>query len=152
MLKKILLFLLVVLVAIQFFRPAKNDSRDFSKDISTVYAVPPNVQLVLQRACYDCHSNYTTYPWYSQIQPVTWWLQHHIDEGKGHLNFSEFASYTPKKQTHKLEEVAETVTKHEMPLPSYTWLHHTAKLDTLQERVIAEWATSLQKKIESSNN
>lgn len=152
MLKKVLLAIVAILVIIQFIRPAKNESRDFSKDISTVYPVPPDVQLIMQRACNDCHSNYTTYPWYTNIQPVGWWLQHHVDEGKEHLNFSEFASYSPKKQAHKLEEVAEEVQEHEMPLNSYTWMHHTAKLDTLQERVIAEWALALKAKIEQANS
>lgn len=150
MIKKILLFLAVLLVVIQVFRPERNLSRDYSKDITKVYTVPPNVQLILQRACYDCHSNYTTYPWYTNIQPIGWWMQHHVDEGKEELNFSDFASYSKKRQAHKMEEVAEVVSEHEMPIASYTRMHHTAKLDTIQERVLVEWATGLQKQILTS--
>jgi len=149
MVRKILIGLLIVLVLVQFIRPAKNQSKDFSKDITTVYTVPENIQTVLKEACYDCHSNYTTYPWYSKIQPVAWWLQHHVDEGKEHLNFSEFASYKPKKQARKLEETAELVEKGEMPLNSYTWMHAGARLSKDQAIVLANWAKELQQRIES---
>jgi len=150
MLRKILLGLLVILVVIQFIRPEKNQSKDFSQDITTRYTVPENVQLILQQACYDCHSNYTTYPWYSNIQPVTWWLQDHINEGKQHLNFSAFASYAPKKQAHKLEETWEMVEKGEMPLNSYTWIHDDARLTEQQRAVLVAWAKELQQQIEKT--
>ena len=148
MVKKILIVLLVVLVVIQFIRPAKNDSKDFSKDITTVYPVPEDVMPILKRSCYDCHSNYTTYPWYDRIQPVAWWLQNHINEGKHHLNFSEFAGYTPKKQAHKLEETAEMIEKGEMPLGSYTFIHTDAKLSKEEATLLVNWAKSLQAEIE----
>ena len=147
--RKILIGLLIVLVIIQFIRPERNQSNDASKDIATVYTVPGNVQKILKDACYDCHSNYTTYPWYSNIQPVTWWLQHHIDEGKQHLNFSEFASYSPKKQAHKLEETAELVEAGEMPLNSYTWMHSDARVTKDQAALLVNWAKALQQQIES---
>jgi len=148
MLRKILIGLLIVLVAIQFIRPAKNQSGDFSKDISTVYAVPQNIHSILKEACYDCHSNYTTYPWYSKIQPVAWWMQHHVNEGKEHLNFSEFASYKLKKQSRKLGETAELVEKGEMPISSYTWMHASARLSKDQATILANWAKDLQRQIE----
>ena len=151
MLRKILIGLVIVLIVIQFIQPEKNQSTDHSKDIRTVYAIPAEVQAVLKQSCYDCHSNYTTYPWYSRIQPVAWWLQHHIDEGKEHLNFSEFASYTPKKQAHKLEETAELVENGEMPLNSYTWMHAGAKLSKEQAVLLTDWANGLRKDILSNS-
>jgi hypothetical protein len=150
MLRKIFLGLIAVLVVIQFIRPAKNQSGDSAKDITTAYAVPDNVQAILKQACYDCHSNYTTYPWYSNIQPVAWWLQHHVDEGKQHLNFSEFAGYAPKKQAHKMEETWEMVEKGEMPLNSYTWIHSNARLSKEQATLLINWAKGLQQQIEST--
>src|SRR4051812_1459572 len=93
-LKRILLLLSVVFVIIQFFHPAKNQSEVISiNDITKVYPVPGEVQKILKTSCYDCHSNNSIYPWYAKIQPVSWWLNHHIDEGKHELNFSEFATY-----------------------------------------------------------
>ncbi len=149
MIRKILIVLLVVLVLIQFIRPEKNQSGDNSRSITTAYAVPDTIQAILQTSCYDCHSNYTTYPWYDRIQPVAWWLARHIDEGKEHLNFSEFAAYSPKKQAHKLEETAEMIEEGEMPLNSYTWIHTDAKLSKEQAGMLTNWAKSLQKEIET---
>ncbi|MBZ4152212.1 heme-binding domain-containing protein, partial [Escherichia fergusonii] len=80
-------------VAAQAFRPAKNNSNDTSKDISKSYVVPENVKAILAKACNDCHSNNTKYPWYAEIQPVAWWLNDHIQDGKKHLNFNEFDGY-----------------------------------------------------------
>ena len=148
MVRTILIIVLIVLVVIQFFRPAKNQSRDEGKSITTVYPVPANIQPLLKDGCYDCHSNYTSYPWYDRIQPVAWWLQHHVNEGKKELNFSEFASYTPKKQAHKLKEVAELVHKDAMPLQSYTWMHPKARLTNDQKQLIINWAKGLQAQIE----
>ena len=65
---------------------------------------PGNVQPILARACYDCHSDNTAYPWYNRIQPVAWWLANHVKEGKGELNFSQFGTYSGKKQKHKLKK------------------------------------------------
>ena len=149
MLRKILLALLAILVVIQFFRPEKNQSTGSSpNDITTKYAVPAAVHTVLKRSCFDCHSNNTVYPWYDNIQPVSWWLNHHVHEGKEELNFSEFATYSPKRAHHKLEEVAESVTEGWMPLGSYLWIHHDAKLNPEEAKLIADWANGLQKQIQ----
>ncbi|UFH55119.1 heme-binding domain-containing protein [Spirosoma sp. KNUC1025] len=149
MLRTVLLSLLAILVVIQFFRPEKNQAEGLSSnDISTKYAVPNNVHSVLRRACFDCHSNSTTYPWYDNIQPVAWWLNHHIEEGKEELNFSEFATYSPKKARHKLEEVGEAVTDGWMPLGSYLWIHNDAKLTPEEAKLIANWASGLRKQIQ----
>ncbi|HTN46097.1 MAG TPA: heme-binding domain-containing protein [Flavipsychrobacter sp.] len=151
MLKKILIGLVTVLVVIQFIRPAKNQSDDHSKDISKVVTMPADVQTILKTACYDCHSNHTTYPWYDQIQPVRWWVEHHIREGKEHLNFSEFATYPKKKQTNKLDEIAETVEAGEMPLQSYTIMHKDARLTPRQKDILVSWATALVEESDEQN-
>lgn len=147
MLKKIIITLLVLLVIIQFIRPTKNQSADENKAVATVYDVPNDVQSILQNACYDCHSNYTTYPWYTNIQPIGWWMQNHVNEGKHHLNFSIFASYPAKKQKHKLEEIIELVAEKAMPLDSYTWMHKEAKLTDQQRTALTNWAKKIQAKI-----
>jgi len=143
--QRILIGIAVLAVAIQFIRPAKNQSEGVSaNDITKHYDVPADVQKALKVSCYDCHSNNTTYPWYSNIQPVGWWLNHHVEEGKDELNFSEFASYAKEKAAHKLEEVAEAVTDHWMPLDSYTWIHKDAILSDQDSKAIATWAKALQ--------
>lgn len=93
--KRILLVLLVVLILIQFFRPQRNISASPSPaDISTIYPVPANVGSILKKACYDCHSNNTNYPWYANVQPIAWWLNDHVEEGKRGLTH---IAVTPKK-------------------------------------------------------
>lgn len=144
--RKIYIAILVVLVLIQFIRPGRNQSTATSaNDISARYAVPADVKQILDKACYDCHSNNTEYPWYSNIQPVGWWLQWHVNEGKHELNFNEFLSYPAKKQDHKMEEVMETVKKGEMPMNSYTWMHGEAKLTDQEKQTLINWASGIRK-------
>ena len=142
MLKKILIGLLVVLVLIQFFRPEKNNSNDLTHDVSTKYKIPEDVSHILRVACNDCHTNKTNYPWYAQIQPVAWWLNDHVTEGKEHLNFSSFTQLPIAVQNHKFEEVIEVIDENEMPLESYTYLglHPEAKLTEDQKTALKTWA------------
>lgn len=137
------------LVLIQFIRPARNLSNDSTSDISKVYPVPAAVQAMLKTSCYDCHSNSTNYPWYANIQPVGLWLDDHVKEGKGELNFSEFATYKLPRQYHKLEEVSEQVHEGEMPLSSYTIIHKDAVLTPAQQAELVAWAEGIRDTLEA---
>lgn len=149
MVKKILLALLVVLIIIQFFKPVKNQALvEQPLAIEKAYTVPVNVGAILQNSCNDCHSNTTKYPWYANLQPVAWFLDDHVKEGKKELNFSEFGAYPLKKQDHKLEEIAEQI-EDEMPLKSYTLMHSETKLTDEQKKELREWVNSLRKEIQS---
>ncbi len=148
MFKKFLYLLLIAFIVIQFFRPEKNISANASpNDIATHYTIPDGVLSSLKTSCYDCHSNNTNYPWYNNVQPVAWWLNSHIKDGKRHLNFSDFNSYKPKKKIHKLEETIELVEKKVMPLNSYLWIHKDAKLSEEQISAMVTWAKGLQAQI-----
>ena len=150
--KPIFLLLLVVIIIIQFIHPPKNISSPDAlllNDISKVYGVPDSVNQVLQTSCYDCHSNNTIYPWYSKIQPVAWWLNDHIVEGKREVNFSEFATYRIGRQYKKLDEIIKQVKEDEMPLSSYTLIHRNAILTTGQKLVISNWAASIRDSIKA---
>jgi hypothetical protein len=150
--KRVILIIIVILIAIQFIRPTRNQNAQLSaNDITKHYTVPDTVAAILKRACNDCHSNYTRYPWYTNIQPVGWWLQNHINEGKGDLNFSEFGAYTAKRQAHKMENVAKQVQKGEMPLDSYLWIHKDAILSEGEKKVLIDWANGLSKEIAAKN-
>jgi hypothetical protein len=144
MIKKILLALLAVLIIIQFFRPDKNESNDLTYAITKKYEVPAEVDEILKVSCNDCHSNKTVYPWYANVQPVAWWLNDHVEDGKRHLNFSEFTNRPIAIQNHKWEEVAEMVEKKEMPLADYTYLglHSEANLSEEQRELLISWAKS----------
>ena len=146
--KKILWGLLLIIIGIQFIRPARNEAAAIAaNDISKFYHVPANVQNMLQRACNDCHTNNTIYPWYTNIQPIGWWMQDHVNEGKRELNFSEFGTYAPKKQDHKMEEVIEMIEHNEMPLDSYTWMHGDAKLSEEEKTALIAWAKQIRAEI-----
>lgn len=143
--KKAFIILVVVIIAIQFFRIDKtNPESDPNVDMFVAENVPDDVQLLLKTACYDCHSNTATYPWYTNVAPVSWWIKHHINEGREELNFNEWGSYSTKRKLHKLEEIEEMIEEKEMPLPSYLWVHGEAKLNDQQQRKLIIWAKKLR--------
>ena len=148
MCKKIFLGLVVLFVAAQFVRPPKNlAAGPGPNDIGLKHPVPAETQTLLRRACYDCHSNNTRYPWYAEVQPVRWWLDSHIDDGKRHLNFSEFGAYPAKRAAKKLEEISDEVTDHRMPLKSYTWVHAEARLTPAEVKQLTDWADAVREGI-----
>lgn len=143
--KKIFLGLLIVFVILQFFRPSKTNLPVVADHtISATFNISPGIKSTLETSCYDCHSNRTTFPWYTEIQPVGWWLQDHVNEGRGELNFDEFATYSPRRQFHKLEEIGEQVEEGEMPLTSYTIMHGKAKLSDVQKKELKDWSDAMR--------
>lgn len=141
--KRFLVLALVVFVVMQFIRPDKNDGGYESLATFLAETKPtPAVAATLQSACYDCHSNQTNYPWYNNIAPVSYWLDDHIIDGKKHLNFAEWGSYSVKRKDHKLEELAEEVEKGAMPLDEYTWTHGEAKLSDQQIKELVQWVSA----------
>ena len=148
-----MLGLLVILVAIQFIHPKRNTSEGTQPNyIGNSYTVPDDVKAILAKACNDCHSNNTRYPWYSKLQPVDWWMNKHVVDGKKHLNFDEFTNRPAKYQKHKLEETIEVVKEGEMPLKSYTWTHKDAKLKKKKKVKITNWAQSVMNGIAGSSS
>ena len=135
-----LIVLLSILVVIQFVQPARNQSVQASNSgIATIINVPENVQAVLQNSCYDCHSNNTRYPRYATFQPGAWWMASHIDEGKGELNFDEFANYSKRRQLSKLKAMQGAIEDESMPLPSYTLIHRDAILSEKNKKLLKDW-------------
>ena len=150
MFKKILLVLLVILIIIQFIHPARNNSTgDQANNIARAYNVPADVKTILIKACLDCHSNNTRYPWYSKIQPFDWWLTHHINEGKRELNFDEYTNRSIRYQYNKLEETQKQIKEGEMPLDSYTWIHKDAILTGQEKDALINWAEYIRNEIKS---
>ena len=138
--RRVLLGLVIGVLIMQFFQidktqPPSNPENDFIERL----APPDAVAAVLKTSCYDCHSYKTKYPWYTSIAPISWWIGHHIEEGRKHLNFSEWGKYTQKQQQHKLEECGEEVEKNKMPLASYLWVHGEAKLSEAQATLLINW-------------
>lgn len=147
-LKRTVIVLVIFLALIQFVPVTLNQSPHiYTTELYRVYPVPADVQVALQRACYDCHSGQSTYPWYSHIQPVGWWINEHIHDGKRHLDFYQFNLYNSGKKIKKLKEIAGTVKDWEMPLSSYLLMHDEAKLTTEQREKISSWALALAEQI-----
>jgi hypothetical protein len=143
MIKKIIIGLIIVLIIIQFIRPSKNRSGDTSKDISTLYETPPDVKAILQRACNDCHSNTTIYPGYAEVQPIGWWLNDHVEEGKRHFNLNDFSVLKVAVKKKKLEEFIDQIRKNEMPLSSYTLIHRDAELSEADKQTMYTWCQKI---------
>ena len=151
--KKILIILFVLFIIIQFFRidqtnPPVNKGMDFL----TIKQTPETIATNIRNSCYDCHSNETKYPWYTNVQPVAWFMQNHIEEGRKHLNFSIYSTYEPKRQAHKMEEAAEMVENGEMPLESYILGHSEAKLTDSQKAEMINYFKKIQSETQVSNN
>jgi hypothetical protein len=148
-LKTVLIILLIVFIIIQFIRPQKNAGEEIaSNQITAIQQIPDDVQQILKVSCYDCHSNTTHYPWYSKIQPVTWFLDDHIVEGKKEINFSEFATYPAYRRYKKFKEIQEQIKEDEMPLFSYTVPHRDAVLNAEQKSALINWAANAMKEME----
>ncbi|MFN0729982.1 heme-binding domain-containing protein [Polaribacter gochangensis] len=144
-LKIILLILLVVFVGIQFIPTNSNQSKTIPKtDFMFVNTIPNNIKKKLQISCYDCHSNNTNYPWYNKIQPVAWFLEDHIKDGKKELNFNTWNTYSTRRKKSKLKSIISQIKDDEMPLTSYTFIHADAKFTKKEKKEIIEWLTQLR--------
>ncbi|NIF05072.1 cytochrome C [Chryseobacterium sp. Tr-659] len=143
---KILLGLILVFLLIQMIQPARNIDYGQvpSTDIAKVYQIPENVQTVFANSCYDCHSNSTDYPFYAYIQPLSFFIDNHIKEGKKELNFNEWGNYSHRRQANKLESIANQIKQQKMPLPSYAYLHRGANLSKKQIEEIVSWVELMQ--------
>lgn len=148
-LKRIAILLVVILVGVQFIPTDVNQLEEIPKtDIRYVYDVPGNVMNILQTSCYDCHSNNTKYPWYSNVQPMRLLMDGHIREGKEELNFNEFGNYSQRKQKNKLDRISKQVKADEMPLPLYLLMHSNAKLSGDDKQKIINWVETRLKQNE----
>ena len=121
------IILLIALVVLQFFPTDRNISTTVPKtDFMLVNDVPDQIKNKLQVSCYDCHSNNTAYPWYNKVQPVAWFLESHVKEGKAELNFNEWDSLSNRRKASKLKSIISQIENDEMPLASYTIIHRNA--------------------------
>jgi Haem-binding domain len=143
--KTILYSLGAILIVMQFFRIDKtNPVTDPALDMMKVVQVPTEIQTIIRTSCYDCHSNESKYPWYTNVAPVSWFVKDHINEAREELNFSEWGKFTLKRKDHKLDEMVEELEEGEMPLSSYLILHGEAKLSGEQKSQLINWAKKLR--------
>ena len=133
-LKIVLLSVGVLFVFIQFV-PVERTNPPITGEIQA----PAEVMHILRKACYDCHSNETAWPWYSYIAPMSWTIESDVKVGRGDLNFSEWSDYSPMKQDFKQAQSGELVAEGEMPLWFYIPLHSEADLSTEEIELIVAW-------------
>lgn len=145
-----LIAILAIFLMAQVIRPGKNQSNTNPASILDKYPASEEVAQILKVACNDCHSNYTIYPWYAEIQPVASWLAHHVEDGKKHLNLSDFTKRKIAIQNHKFEEIIEMIEKNEMPMSSYTLIHRDAILSEGQKNALIGWAKTSMDSIKAN--
>ena len=140
-LKWIGISLVVLFVVSQAIRPAKtNPAVDETKTMQANAHMTPEVATMLERACSDCHSSKTTWPWYSQIAPVSWFIVSDVNGARTHLSLSDWGTYASEKKASKLQEICEQVEKGDMPMKSYLLIHPIARLSESDKQVLCDWA------------
>ena len=137
--QKILLGVSVVVAGIQLIRPAQTNP-----PVTGEIKASPEVSALLKRACYDCHSNETKWPWYSQVAPMMWLVTRDVNDGRKHLNFSTWDGYEQGRKLKKLEELADEVGEGEMPMAIYLPMHPEAKLTKAEQTQLVDWARQLR--------
>ena len=146
--KVIIILLVLGIIAIQFFPsgiPGNKPEND--RNIVNSGLVSDPVSGLLRNSCFDCHSDQTKLPLYSRVAPVSWLLANHINEGKEHLNFSEWEGYGKSEKIGRLEDIKDEVESGGMPLKSYLLMHPKAKLNPEEVTLLVDWAAEASSKI-----
>ncbi len=130
--------LALLLLLLQFVQPLRTNP-----EVTADLEAPAEVKAVLQRCCYDCHSNETTWPWYSAFAPMSWVVTRHVDEGREHLNFSDWETYEALRLLSLSDDIIDQIQTGAMPMSSYLLLHPDAKLSREEKELLIDWAEDL---------
>ena len=138
--KRILLIVLTIGVVAQFFQPDRSVPPIVpANDMLAMTQAPNEIRTLVQGACYDCHSDNSTYPWYASVIPLNFWLQDHINEGREKMNFSRWNEPSSQEEAY---ECAEVVQEGEMPPGNYAFIHGHAQLTDAQRAQLVTWFTA----------
>ena len=138
-------FVATFLMAVSWvgFRPSVKEPT--SGFLESVAQVPPAVRPAMERACLDCHSSETQWPWYNRLPVVSWLIQKHVDEGREHLDFSAWAGDSTYEPTGiEIQEICDAVSDGTMPLWSYRIMHPDAALSEEDKHKFCAWAEQVQ--------
>ena len=138
LLKRLLLALALLFLLVQIVRPTR-----LNPPVTASIEAPDEVLAILRESCFDCHSNETVWPWYSHVAPCSWLIAHDVEEGREHLNFSDWGVLDDQARHDMAEEVIEEIAEGEMPLWFYTPLHSGSRVDGTQLAVLRRWAASI---------
>lgn len=140
LLKWLVIVVVVFLVVAQFIPVDRsNPTIDQSKTLYATKTVPANVQSILQRSCANCHSNETTWPWYSHVAPVSWLVASDVHGARHKMNLSEWSAYTDHQKQDKIDGICEMVSSDDMPPSDYTFIHRNAVLTQQDRDTLCQW-------------
>jgi hypothetical protein len=134
---KIAIAIIVLGLAVQFI-PIKQDNSPVTGDIEA----PAAVKAVLRKACYNCHSNETTWPWYTHIAPGSWLITWDVDRGRKLMNFSHWDKYDAEQKGFYNSQIYQMVSTKQMPPVQYMILHPEARLDSAMLMALKQWKGS----------
>ncbi len=150
-LKIVAVVLFAAFLIAQLVRPERaNPPTVQAETLEASTQIPDDVKNILARSCNDCHTNTTSYPWYSNVTPLNFFLAHHIEDGRQYLNFSVWNTYETRRKRRKLDEACEQATSREMPLPSYLWIHRDAQMSDSDIKTLCDWADAEKARLEGS--
>jgi len=142
---RMVVLLIILFAVIQLYSPERtNPPVDPSNTIFALVPVPQEVRTVLERSCFDCHSNETRWPWYSALAPARWIVVADVEEGREHLNFSEFRRYKSMRAIAKADMICEQLQNGTMPLANYLTLHPGARVSPQERDLICDWVESIR--------
>jgi hypothetical protein len=124
-------------------RPGQKGDQPFVTD--------PAAAAVFSRSCVNCHSNNTTWPWYSYVPPVSWLIEKDVEQGRKHFNLSNWSAYSRDEKSEILAEIARVVANQEMPLRQYLLLHKDARLSDRDTQAVLSWARAQRRMLRESS-
>lgn len=131
--------MVVVFGGMQLVRPERtNPPVKTANTLEAQYEVPAEVKAVLERACADCHSNRTKWPWYSHVAPVSWLLAKHVNDGRRHVNIDDF------REDVSVKDFCQELRLGTMPVKGYLLLHPEAKVTGAEIQAVCQWSQKAQ--------
>ena len=138
--RRIGLAALILLAAIQFIPVNRaNPAVDRSQSIYATLSMPADAKAVFERSCKNCHSDETSWPWYSYVAPLSWVVARDVHQARKAMNLSEWGGYSANQKTDKLEEICEQLTNGDMPDRKYTLIHWHARLTAKERDLVCQW-------------
>jgi hypothetical protein len=136
--------LVILAIGCQFIRPARtNPAVDASQGIGAHVTIPPDTRAILQRACGDCHSNETRWPWYSNVAPTSWFVINHVNDGRRALNLDDWNAHNRRVTSPPFDRICRDVRDGEMPIWNYLLIHHDARLSAADIDNLCTWANGV---------
>ena len=143
----------LVFAGVQFVRPARSNPPEVAgRGLEAHARLTPEVETVLRRSCMDCHSNRTEWPWYSDVAPASWLVVDHVNHGRKHLNFSDWARLDREEAAGMLKSICKEAQGGSMPMPSYTLVHRDARLSGDDVKTLCDWARAESERLASQED